>query len=122
MILPGGRTPVTYNAVQPVLSGARGSGEEGVLMAENTDSAVQRGLAAVARKNAAENGVSPFLCPLTAEEGREIAANVTGFFSVLTQREAAEHRGPLGVEQFRGGGTPRLGGAAYAARVLGRTA
>jgi hypothetical protein len=50
--------------------------------------------------------------PLTAEDKREIALNLAGFFSIVAQWEAAEHRGPLGVEHFRRGGTPKLGGAA----------
>lgn len=49
--------------------------------------------------------------PLTAEGEREIVANITGFFSIVAEW-AAEEKGPCGIEQFRGGGTRRLTGAA----------
>jgi hypothetical protein len=94
-------------------------------MADNSHIPSHRGTPRATRTDATvERGPwsSLYSRPLTAEDGREIALNLAGFFSIVSQWEAAAHRGPLGLEQFRGGGTPNLGGAALGGLRLGRTA
>jgi hypothetical protein len=84
-------------------------------MAENSYIPSHCGTTRATRKSATGNAVpwsSLASRPMTAEDEREIAENITGFFSIVAQWEARERCRPIGVEQFRGGGARRLTGAA----------